>query len=212
MQDSVKQTQRDECYKSLRRMLLHGLIAPGKRLTETVWAKQLGVTRGALREAMSMLLHEGLITRGERGGFFVPELGPVDYEEVLEVRYAIEAGAMRLLAMKKLTPANLSRMRETCDAMERMDQEDYDLGLVEADRRFHELLVEAGRNVRLQRVYSRAPLPLIPSMDPSSEMRHANHQRTIREHRLICDLLEQGNVSEACKVLEKHLFASSSPA
>jgi len=208
MKDTAKLTQRDECYKSLRRMLLHGLIPPGKRLTESAWSRQLGVTRGSLREAMSMLLHEGLLTRGARGGFFAPEMSREDYEEVLEVRFAIETGAMRLLAMKHHPAGNLPKMRETCDVMARILEEDFEMGFVEADRRFHELLVEAGQNTRLQRVYSRAPLPLMPSMDPDRERRRTNLRRTLNEHRRLCDLLEHGNIPEACKVLERHLFAS----
>lgn len=209
MPSSARKIQREECYKSLRRMLLHGLIPPGRRLTETVWSRKLGVTRGSLREAMSMLLHEGLLTRGPRGGFFTPQMTRRDYEEVLEVRFALETGAIRLLARKKNLPRALSaRMRETCDGMERMLREDLELGFAEADRRFHELLVEAGHNQRLKMVYSRAPLPLFPSMDPNRRRRRANFLRTLREHRRLYELMEKKNFPRACALLEKHLFAS----
>jgi DNA-binding GntR family transcriptional regulator len=208
MKGTAKQTQRDECYTSLRRMLLHGQVPPGRRLTETVWSRQLGVTRGALREAMGVLHHEGLLIRGQRGGFFAPEVSQQDYEEVLEVRFAIESGALRLMALKNLPAGNLPKLRETCDVMERMLEEDFELGFTEADRRFHELLVEAGQNTRLTRIYSRAPLPIASSMEPDKQHRQANLRRTLNEHRRICELLEQQEISEACTLLEDHLFAS----
>jgi DNA-binding GntR family transcriptional regulator len=207
MKGTAKQTQRDECYLSLRRMLVHGQVQPGRRLTETAWSQQLGVTRGSLREAMSMLCHEGLLTRGKRGGFFTPVMTRQDYDDVLEVRFSIEVGALRLMSMKHLSGKNLPKMRETCDVMARMLEEDFELGFVEADRRFHELLVEAGQNARLVQVYSRAPLPFFVSMEPDRQRHRSQYQRTLDEHRRICELLEQGNYPKACEVLEKHLFA-----
>lgn len=155
-----------------------------------------------------MLFHEGLLTRGTRGGFFAPMISREDYEKVLEVRFAIEAGALRLMALKHLPKENLPKMRETCDVMDRMLQEDFELGFVEADRRFHELLVGMGQNERLEKVYSRAPLMLVPSMDTDRERRKKNLRRSLDEHRRLCELLEHGNIPEACKLLERHLFAS----
>lgn len=212
MKDAAKHTQRDECYTSLRRMLVHNQLPAGQRLTETAWSDQFGVTRGALREAMSMLCHEGLLVRGEHGGFFTPVLQPRDYAEVMEVRFAMETGALRLVAIKDLPTKTLSKMRETFDVMERMIEEDFEMGFMEADRRFHELLVEAGQNARLIRIYSQAPLPLAASNEPDGGQRRENLKRTLREHRDICELMEKGNTSEACKVLEKHLFTSRSLA
>ncbi|MBN1553891.1 MAG: GntR family transcriptional regulator [Phycisphaerae bacterium] len=211
MKDAARQTQRDECYTSLRRLLIHSQIPPGKRLVETAWSEKLGVTRGALREAMGVLSHEGLLTRGKRGGFFTPVIRRREYEEILEVRFAIESGALRGLARKHLPVENLVKLRETCDVMERMSREDFVLGFVEADRRFHELLVQAGRNARLEKVYSRAPLPFLYTAEPDRRCYWNASRRTIDEHRRICELLEQGNIPDACDVLERHLFACGRP-
>ncbi|MBN1943017.1 MAG: GntR family transcriptional regulator [Phycisphaerae bacterium] len=212
MKGCAKQTQRDECYASLRRALLHGLTVPGQRLTESLWAEKLGVTRGSLREAMSMLLHEGLLTRGKRGGFFAPAMTRHDYQNVLEVRFALESGALRLMALKRLPPNNLARLRETCDVMEQMLRENLELGFAEADRRFHALLVEAGQNERLENVYSRAPLPLMSSPESNRERRREKLRRTLDEHRRLCDLLEKGNIPEACELLERHLLIGQAVA
>ena len=204
-----KKTQRENCYKQLRRMLMHGQIPAGQRLTESVWSQRLGVTRGSLREAMSMLLHEGLLTRGAGGGFFVPAMGQHDFEEVQEVRIAIEVGALRLVGINNDPLCNLQQMRETCDSMAQMIESDFELGFVEADRRFHEQLVEACGNARLKRVYSQAPLPLGLPSEPDKMIRREQFRHTLEEHIRIYDLLAAGNISEACELLEQHLLASS---
>ena len=206
MKDQIRKTQRDSCYRQLRRMLMHGQVPVGQRLTEAVWSGRLGVTRGSLREAMSMLLHEGLLTRGTGGGFFLPVMGQRDLEEVLEVRIAVEVGALRLVAISNGPIGNIQKMREICDSMAQMIESDFELGVVEADRRFHELLVGASGNERLKRVYSQAPLPLVPSYEPDKAIRREQLQSTLREHIQICDLLAAGKINEACALLEQHLL------
>lgn len=66
---SERSIQSQTCYKQLRRMVLLGQIPAGERFREVEWAARLGVHRSSLREALSGLAHEGLIRRGERGGF-----------------------------------------------------------------------------------------------------------------------------------------------
>ena len=185
---------------------MHGQIAPGQRLTEALWSERLGVTRGSLREAMSMLLHEGMLTRGTGGGFFVPVMGRRDLEEVQEARIAIEVGALRMIAIKNEAIQNLSQLREVCESMSKMLDDEFELGFTEADRRFHELLVEAGGNERLKKIYQQAPLPLMPSAEGDNEIRRANLQRTLEEHRKIYELLANGKIHEACELLERHLL------
>jgi len=155
-----------------------------------------------------MLLHEGLLTRGTGGGFFVPVMDQRDLEEVQEARIAIEVGALRLVAMSNGSISNLQQMRETCDSMTQMIESGFELGFVEADRRFHEQLVEASENARLKRVYSQAPLPLVPSSEPDRTIRRGQFQQTLDEHIRICDLLAAGDINEACELLEQHLLTS----
>lgn len=50
MTESVKETQAKSAYMHLRRLLLHGQILQGERLTEAKWSKRLVVTRSALRK------------------------------------------------------------------------------------------------------------------------------------------------------------------
>ena len=208
MEEQIRKTQRDGCYKQLRRRLMHGQIAAGERLTESVWSERFGVTRGSLREAMSMLLHEGLLTRGKGGGFFVPVMTHRDLKEVQEARIAIEVGALRLVGIINSPVCNLTQMRETCKAMSQMLESDFELGFVEADRRFHEQLVETSCNERLKRIYSQAPLPLMPPSEPDKSIRREQFQKTLEQHFRICDSLAEGNINEACELLEQHLLIS----
>jgi DNA-binding GntR family transcriptional regulator len=203
--------QSRNCYEQLRRLLIHMQIRPGLRLVEADWAKRLNVHRTSLREAMSMLAHEGLLRRGERGGYFVPVLEQRDLDEVWAVRSIVEAGAIRLLSERPEGELDLGRLDQAIDVMEQMANDGYEMGFLEADRRFHEILVDLSGNQRLIELYSHAPLPLMPSRDPEPAARRAACLVTIREHREIARLVRERRVAEAVEKLHEHLHQAHRP-
>src|SRR6476646_9135645 len=70
---------------------------PGERLVEAEIARQLGISRGPVREALAKLRAEGLVYDEPRRGSFVAELTDHDVHEIYELRAALELQAVRLL-------------------------------------------------------------------------------------------------------------------
>jgi DNA-binding GntR family transcriptional regulator len=203
--------QSKECYERLRRLLIHMQIRPGSRLVEAEWSRRLGVHRTSLREAMSMLAHEGLLRRGEKGGYFAPLFEQRDLDEIWAVRSIIEAGAVRLLAQRGGSDLNLTPLFHAIDAMEQMLAQGYELGFLEADRRFHALLVELSGNQRLLELYTRAPLPLMPSLLADPDARRDVLVRAVAEHREIARLIREQQTAEAIECLQEHLHQAHRP-
>ena len=157
------------------------------------------------------LSHEGLLERGQRGGYFVPTLTREDAEHILATREVIESGAIRLLAENPPTAALLDQMEQVCDRMSCLLDEDYALGFVEADRRFHVLLVQLADNPKLSRLYENAPLPIRVSAINDSSQRRQSGLKTIKEHRRILDFLREGQYSKAIHLLHRHLHSQHRP-
>jgi DNA-binding GntR family transcriptional regulator len=199
-------SQRDQAYHRLRRLLILQQTPEGKRLRESEWAEKLGVNRTALREAFARLEAEGLIEKGRVTGYFVPELTREDILEISEVRVMLEGGAIeRICRLGLNTPHGLKTLRKACEQLERLLQEAYYLGVAEADRRFHEGLIQAAGSKRLAMLYERAPLPMIsPGIVSGIEWTKTVH-RTIEEHRRILDSLLAGDKATALDVLRTHL-------
>jgi DNA-binding GntR family transcriptional regulator len=82
----------------------------------------------------------------------------------------------------------------------------FEFGFVEADRHFHEVLVQAAGNKRLARVYRQAPLPLAPFPEHDDGARGENMRETLDDHRRMCDLLEKGRLDDAVALLRRHLL------
>ncbi|HOW74030.1 MAG TPA: GntR family transcriptional regulator [Phycisphaerae bacterium] len=197
---------RERAYQRLRRLLVLEQLPAGERLRETEWAERLEVNRAALREAFARLEAEGFLKKGAKTGYFVPDLRAEDILEIIEVRIMLEGGAIeRVVRLGKNNPQELRLMIEACSQLERLVHEEYLLGVAEADRRFHEALVNAAGNRRLAILYERAPLPIIHPLIITGEQWKTRVQQTLDEHRAVLEAILDGNVALGQQLLRTHL-------
>ena len=98
--------------------------------------KKTDVGRMAVREALTRLLGEGLLTLGEKGGYYIEGLTENNIQETREIRQILELGAVEL-AIKKITPAQVQALEKICDDFTLMKDQGYYAGACEADIKFH---------------------------------------------------------------------------
>lgn len=196
-------SQREQAYKALRRLLILQQIEPGQRLREPHWAERLGVHRSALREAFARLEAEGLVERGAQTGYFVPHLSEADVVEVNRIRLALECLAIDEICAR--SRVNLAPMRQATEEFARFLGGNYSLGVLEADRRFHESLIDAAEMPQLSALYHRAPLPLIRGKTEGQQVWHDACARTLTEHRDIVATLAERDAEQAKSILRSHL-------
>lgn len=89
-------TGADLVYGRLREAILHGRLAPGLAVSQVQLARELGVSRTPLREAVRMLQREGLVTAEANRMVRVAQFSIQDVEELYAVRIANEALGIRL--------------------------------------------------------------------------------------------------------------------
>jgi len=199
-------SKRDQAYDKMRRLLILQQLPEGERLREAEWTARLDVNRSALREAFARLAAEGLIERGVKTGYFVPALTLTDVLDVTTVRIALEGAAIDIVCESGLnTPQHLRAMCEACDLLGSLVGQDYHLSVVEADRRFHEALIQATGNKRLAIAYGHAPLPILHPDILAGEQWSARVRRTYKEHELILKTILEGQADRAKEALHTHL-------
>lgn len=111
-------------YDKVHAKIVNGEFAPGTLLIEGTLAKEYGVSRTPVREAMARLGYEGLIERHDRA-MRVRVLKPEDVLEIYEVRIALEAAAARAAALRR-TDLDLARLRRTVEVMQALEPGDTD--------------------------------------------------------------------------------------
>ena len=88
-------SQTSMAYARVRADVLGGRLAPGERLKISDLAQQLGVSPGAIREALSRLVPEGLVVSRDQKGFVVAPLSGSDLDDLAQMRCDIEELALR---------------------------------------------------------------------------------------------------------------------
>jgi DNA-binding GntR family transcriptional regulator len=106
----------DRVKARLRTAILEGRFAPGTGLSVPELAKQLGVSRSPVREALVHLLAEGLAVESSRRGISVAERTPQDLSELEELAAQLELGALERLARHGADPNLLDRLERLCAA------------------------------------------------------------------------------------------------
>ena len=79
-----------ETYQSLRGGILGGEIPPGDKVRTQELCKRLGVSLGAVREALSQLMAEGLILAEAHKGYTVAPISVDDLKDLTRIRTEIE--------------------------------------------------------------------------------------------------------------------------
>jgi DNA-binding GntR family transcriptional regulator len=90
-------------------------IAPGARIGEEKLAREFGVSRGPIRDALKMLEQAGLVSIANRKGTIATPLTEEDLREIFMVRVGLSEVALRGFA-DHATPENLAHYRRLLDA------------------------------------------------------------------------------------------------
>ncbi|MFI7542152.1 GntR family transcriptional regulator [Actinoplanes sp. NPDC049599] len=135
----------EQAAQALREEILSGAIASGARLGEAELAGRLRVSRTPIREALTRLAAEGLVELQPNRGARVASWSTDELREIFDLRLRLEPYAVRL-AVPKLAAAELDELQELAELMLRTGRPGrrQDLTpIVEANRRFHGLFIEA---------------------------------------------------------------------
>jgi DNA-binding GntR family transcriptional regulator len=113
---SRSRSRTDLVYESLRSSLLKGVLEPGSRLVEANVARDLGVSRTPIREALRRLESEGLVKSVPNSGFRVADFLE-DLGDIFLIRGRVE-GLAGFLAAGKITLEELETLEDLQQKME----------------------------------------------------------------------------------------------
>jgi DNA-binding GntR family transcriptional regulator len=109
---------RDKVAAELRRRIIDCDYAPGHRLTEDRLARDFGVSRNPVREAIRVLEREGFLIALPRRGAVVASISVQDVENIFDVRLSLEVLAAQLAAQRidEAGARELDRLLAAADA------------------------------------------------------------------------------------------------
>ncbi|NJC63045.1 GntR family transcriptional regulator [Planosporangium flavigriseum] len=144
---------KDEIVRSLQERIISGDLEPGEKLSEQRLAREFGVSRQPVREALKALEIASLVTIERRRGTFVRGFTRTDVTNLYEVREGIEGMAARLCAIRgsKDVIVELEDMMQLMKHfVEVQDVEQY----LASDEALHRLIFVGANNDRLVEHYN----------------------------------------------------------
>ncbi len=200
----------ERVHDHLREEILSNRLPAGTELQEVALSKELGVSRGPIRESLGRLAAEGLVTVRPRRGAVVRSLSKREFTEAYQVREALEMMAVRL-AVPRLTEDDLARLQELIDEMqEAADREEVER-FFDANAAFHGRLFEASGNRMLQEVYRGLLVQIgryrLRSLSLRGNLLVAARQphRSVSEHRAILRAARRGDTARAEHLMSEHV-------
>ena len=199
---------REIVYDQLKQQILTGQITPGTRMMEVDLAKDMGVSRTPIREAIRKLEKEGLVIIEPRRGAYVSDISVKDMVDTLVVREDLE-GLAGLLAAETITREELEELEEITtsysDAIAAGNMEN----IIHYDELFHRRIVEMTGNHTLIQLFGSV-------QEQALRFRYLYYEDFSRyrnmpeEHHHIIDALKSGDEKRASEVVREHIHSLKS--
>jgi DNA-binding GntR family transcriptional regulator len=193
----------DRIYATIHAAVLDHRLPPGTKLKEVQLAQMFGVTRTAIRKALSRLAHTRLVELRPNRGATVATPTLAESRDLFAARVAIEGAIVATLAAS-IRPEQLRELR----ALVRSEHAAYDRGDIgeglKVSIEFHRALARMAGNAVLaeflEQLVSRTPLVVLTHQGLVAD-------KTCRsdEHAEVVDALAAGDAGRALGAMRTHL-------
>ena len=194
----------DQIFEQLERDILSGRYPKGEVLSELSLAKQLGVSRTPVREAIRRLEQEKILEETSRG-LTVVGITHEDMLDMYDIRLQIEGMSARRAAAR-ITDEELAAMRETLDLQRfyvEKGGENSSAQIKNLDSQFHEQLYQASGS----KAYSDTLISLhkkITKFRMASVSKHSRAIQSLAEHEAIYEALAARDAEKAAEAATAH--------
>jgi DNA-binding GntR family transcriptional regulator len=194
----------------LRSAIIMGSYEPGERLIEATLSTELGTSRGPVREALRQLENEGLVMLFPYRGAVVLGVSDAEVQEVLiPIRLTLERYSF-LLALERMSDEDFAELGKQVWLMEQAARAGDLSRHVEADLRFHEIVIAASGQTHTVQIW-RTIWPRIRAYFYRYG-RGQDLERMVDEHRELLAALQSRDPDRLLAVLEPHIAVPSPPS
>lgn len=199
----TRATAVDRVAQQLRRAVFEGELESGTPLREVAIAASFGVSRPTVREALGVLVAEGLATREPHRGVSVATPEASSVRDICAARWVLEGAGVR--AWPEADDALRDRVRRTLETYTRSVRAGGSYQeLNEQHLAFHLSLVALTGSPRLVQMAEQLVTELRLALAQVERLRRNAHDEADNHTQLVA-LLEAGDVDAAYEMLREHL-------
>ena len=147
----VWMSTQDEMVEKVLAAVIERRLPPGTKLGEDRLAELFGVSRAKVRQLLSRLAHEGIVTLHPNRGAFVSEPTVAQAREIFELRKLIEPAVAKTVA-RSADKTAIKRLNAHLAREEQAAAKGDHRGLIRLTGEFHLLLAELAGNATTLRI------------------------------------------------------------
>ena len=199
--------RRDAVLSQLRNAILTNRLKPGERIREVQLARDLGVSRPTLREAIYQLIHEGLLVQEPHKGVTVAEIDAATITDIAVVRAALETIAAKAIATDKDDAAR-EKLRQVWITYDEAAASGDTVRENEAHMELHRTVWMASHNSMLERIWPivSASVNLALSTDIAARQ---DTERNRRMHRELVEAILYNRRRRIVSAVREHIQISA---
>jgi DNA-binding GntR family transcriptional regulator len=192
-----------EVFSTLKERIIRWDYAPGHRFTEEALCDEFGMSRSPIREALRMLVENGLVVKEPHRGYSVKQPDMKEIFDLYDVRLALETYVVATLAQKGMPAEVWGHLCDTWQSIQagipNMNQD-----FPAKDEEFHEALAQAtGNTILLQTIRGiDERLHFIRIYDITNPERL---QRTCEQHLKILACIQDQDVACAQEAMQRNI-------
>lgn len=195
---------------TLRRQIIIGVRQPGDVLSERNISLEFDVSRYPVRQAIEVLVREGLVTEGsDRAASRVRPLSDIDGIALIDVCTQLDSTAARLAA-ERASSDHLRQMRRIVAQEEEFTQAEDNEGLLEAAFEWREVLHRMAENELVHEINGilKSRMRLLVTALPFSKELVRAHQLTFEAIALRNPLMAEAVLPKLLNTERKHTMVS----
>ena len=188
----------------LRESILFGRFAPGERIVEAELARELGISRGPVREALALLEKDGIVVNVPRKGKFVLGFDLRLVDEIYSLRKVLEPYAAQLI-IDSLTEEKLSALQQSLEHIEAAADAGDVLSLAERDIEFHNRLYELADHELLRQAWNENIAGKLRMLLNITTRTHVPLIDTGANHRVLVQVIAAKDRRKARQLITQHI-------
>lgn len=221
MKNNDQENLSNKAYSFIKAGIMNGTIPTGSVVSEIALAKEIGISRTPVREAIRQLSHEGILNQIPRFGTVVKEVNLRDIVEISELREALEPYVVTK-CVENISDSQLSLLSDLCEEIagfiSKLKQSDKTCldakdakRFLAIDLGFHMTIINCAGNKRIRDILinARTMARLFVEMH---DITISKLQSTYTHHVAIYEAIKERDGEKASLAMLEHLRVSKQPA
>lgn len=193
----------ERAYRVIKASILNNRLKPREILSEEMLAKQLGISRTPVREALKKLAFERLVILNPGKNAVVADISEEDMRNVFIIRIALEPVAARLAA-ENITWKQINKLEEMLKGQdEALQSEDYELYL-QKDYEFHTSVARYTNNEQLYDIIVSISTQVQRFLILSQTLQKSSPD-ALKEHKEVLIAIKNHDPKEAEEMMKRHV-------